>query len=124
MAAIVSTCRGRTVAELNEERCVEAAERIYGLTHDAAWTEKEADEELKAAYYALEVARSYVDGQGLDGKRISPRETLEVVNAALAKAEENLSLKLMTTSAVATLRDRKRRLPAHTKRPKSLSPQR
>jgi hypothetical protein len=46
---------------------------------------EEAGKELKAAYEALEVARSYIDGQALDGHRFSPRDALEVVNAALAR---------------------------------------
>jgi hypothetical protein len=50
---------------------------------------EEVENELKAAYKALEVARSYIDGHALEGQRFSPRKTLEVVNAALAKRGES-----------------------------------
>src|SRR5208282_6501610 len=56
---------------------------------------EKAEKELKAAYAALEIARSYVDGLALDGRRFSPREALEIVNAALADPSQNPSVQLM-----------------------------
>lgn len=69
---------------------------------------EQTEKELKAAYRALELARSYVDGQALDGQRFSPREALEVVNAALAKAKQNPTLKLKRLGPVAIPQERKR----------------
>jgi len=72
---------------------------------------EEAGKELKTAYEALAVARSYISGQDLDGQRFSPREALEVVNAALAKARESPTVRLRRTGAVAIPQQTKRRLP-------------
>jgi hypothetical protein len=83
---------------------------------------EEAGKKLKAAYEALEVARSYIDGQALDGQRFSPRDALEVVNAALAKAKENPTVKLMRTGAVAIPQERKRRLRVQRNKLRSPSP--
>jgi hypothetical protein len=85
---------------------------------------EEAENRLKAAYEALEVARSYMDGRALNGQRFSPREALEAVNAALAKAKENPNLKLMGMGAGAIPRERKRRLLLQRKQPKSKNPPR
>jgi len=41
LLAIICTCSGPNAAGFSEESCVEAAEKIYGLTHAAALTEKE-----------------------------------------------------------------------------------
>ncbi len=79
-------------------------------TQHAASDLKEAGRRLKAACEALEVARSFIGGQDLDGQRFSPREALEVVNAALTRANKNPTVKSMQTGPVAILEKRTRRL--------------
>jgi hypothetical protein len=41
MVTIICTNSGQNAGEFNEESCFEAAEKIFGLTYDAALIEKE-----------------------------------------------------------------------------------
>ncbi len=68
---------------------------------------EEAEKELKTACAALEVARSYVDGQALDRRRFSPRETLEIIDAALCNLSRNPSMKLIRPGPFAVPQERK-----------------